>query len=69
MRGLAGILTDVVEERTIDAAVNGLAQVVNLTGEGVRRLQTGLVRNYALAMFVGVVVIVAYFFVRSILGY
>jgi NADH-quinone oxidoreductase subunit L len=69
LRSLAGFLTDIVEERTIDAAVNGLAQVVGLAGEGVRRLQTGLVRNYALAMFLGVVAIIVYFVVRGILGY
>ena len=65
---LAGLLSDVVEKRTIDGAVDGLARVVGLAGEGVRRLQTGLVRNYALAMLVGVVSIVAYLILRSMLG-
>ena len=69
LRALAGLLSDVVEERGIDRAVDGLAKAVGLAGEGVRRLQTGLVRNYALAMLLGVVAIVAYLVLRSVLGF
>ena len=43
-------------------------ELSGLAGEGVRRLQTGLVRNYALAMLVGVVAIVVYLILRSMLG-
>ncbi|HSR35351.1 MAG TPA: proton-conducting transporter membrane subunit, partial [Anaerolineae bacterium] len=64
LRMLAGILAETVEERSIDRAVNGLAQIIGLAGEGLRRLQTGLVRNYALAMFIGVVAILIYFLLR-----
>jgi NADH-quinone oxidoreductase subunit L len=69
LRILADVLADVVEQRSIDGVVNGLARLIGLVGEGVRRLQTGLVRNYALAMLIGVVAVVAYFVVRSVLGY
>jgi NADH-quinone oxidoreductase subunit L len=69
LRILADVLADVVERRSIDGAVDGLARLIGLAGEGVRRLQTGLVRNYALAMLIGVVAVVAYFVVRSVLGY
>jgi NADH-quinone oxidoreductase subunit L len=69
LRILADVLADVVEQRSIDGAVDGLARLIGLAGEGVRRLQTGLVRNYALAMLIGVVAVVAYFVVRSVLGY
>jgi NADH-quinone oxidoreductase subunit L len=69
LRILADVLADVVEQRSIDGAVDGLARLVGLAGEGVRRVQTGLVRNYALAMLIGVVAVVAYFVVRSVLGY
>jgi NADH-quinone oxidoreductase subunit L len=69
LRILADVLADVVERRSIDGAVDGLARLVGLAGEGVRRVQTGLVRNYALAMLIGVVAVVAYFVVRSVLGY
>jgi NADH-quinone oxidoreductase subunit L len=68
LRALGEILDRDVEARGIDRAVNGLARLVGLTGEGVRRLQTGLVRNYALAMLVGVVAVVLYFVVRSVWG-
>jgi NADH-quinone oxidoreductase subunit L len=69
LRMLGDILSSTVEERSIDAAVNGLARLVGLAGEGLRRVQTGLVRNYALAMLIGVVAILAYFLLRSVLGF
>jgi NADH-quinone oxidoreductase subunit L len=69
LRALGGILADAVEERSIDRAVNGLAWLIGQAGEGLRRLQTGLVRNYALAMLVGVVAVMLYFVVRSVLGF
>jgi NADH-quinone oxidoreductase subunit L len=68
LKMLGDALADAVEMRSIDGLVNGLARLVGLAGEGLRRLQTGLVRNYALAMFVGVVAIVAYFLIRGVLG-
>jgi NADH-quinone oxidoreductase subunit L len=67
MRTVADILVDSVEKRGIDGAVEGLAQLVGLAGGGLRRLQTGVVRNYALAMFVGVVGLVAYLIARAVL--
>jgi len=68
LRMLGDILDRDVETRGIDRAINGLAQLVRLAGEGVRRLQTGLIRNYALAMFIGVVAVVLYLVVRSVWG-
>ena len=41
------------DNRGIDGAVNGLAALVGGTSGRVRRLQTGFVRSYALAMFIG----------------
>jgi NADH-quinone oxidoreductase subunit L len=69
LRMLGRTLADAVERRSIDGAVNGLAHLVSLAGEGLRRVQTGLVRNYALAMLVGVVGVVVYFVVRAALGW
>jgi len=66
LRTLGDFMTEAVEERSIDRAVNGLARLVGLAGEGLRRLQTGLVRNYALAMFIGIVAVMIYFVIRSI---
>ena len=37
-----------VDKNTIDGAVNGIGKVTREGGVGLRRLQTGLVRNYAL---------------------
>jgi NADH-quinone oxidoreductase subunit L len=68
LRALAGALSDVVEPG-IDGAVDGLGRLTGLAGEGFRRLQTGLVRNYALAMLAGVVAVLAYFALRVLLGW
>ena len=68
LRMAGDFLADAVEERSIDGAVNALARLIGLLGEGVRRLQSGQVRDYALAVFVGVVAVVVYFVVRSVWG-
>ncbi|MDE3138269.1 MAG: NADH-quinone oxidoreductase subunit L [Acidobacteriota bacterium] len=57
---LAQVSNDVVENRIIDGAVEGLGGSVQRSGEGIRKLQAGLVRQYALAMVLGVTVIVVY---------
>ncbi|MGC9332781.1 MAG: NADH-quinone oxidoreductase subunit L [Anaerolineae bacterium] len=69
LRMLGDGLADAVERRSIDRAVNGVAELVGLAGEGLRRLQTGFVRNYALAMFIGVVAVLAYFVLRGVLSW
>jgi NADH-quinone oxidoreductase subunit L len=48
----------------IDATVNGVAWLTAQTGRQLRRLQTGYVRNYALGIGLGAVVILAYFATR-----
>ena len=68
LRMLADTLTTTVEEQIIDGAVNGLARLTSLAGEGLRRVQTGHVRNYALAMFIGIVAVMVYFIVRAVWG-
>lgn len=52
------VLWKIVDKGIIDNIVNGLAGLVGAFSQGTRRLQTGYVRNYALAMLFGVVVIV-----------
>ncbi|MEQ1786740.1 MAG: NADH-quinone oxidoreductase subunit L, partial [Acidimicrobiales bacterium] len=49
----------------IDGAVNGVAGAVRGSGKGLRVLQTGFVRSYALGVAVGVVGLLAYFLTRS----
>ena len=49
----------------VDGAVNGVAAVVRGGGRGLRVLQTGFVRSYALGVAVGVVGLLAYFLTRA----
>jgi NADH-quinone oxidoreductase subunit L len=54
----------VVDGRIIDGAVNGAASVLRKSASGVRRLQTGYVRNYALGIAVGLAAVIAFFISR-----
>ena len=53
------------DAEVIDGAVNGVAAVVRGSGKGLRVLQTGFVRSYALGVAVGVVGLLAYFLTRG----
>ncbi len=48
----------------IDGAVNGVAWLVVRGGRGLRHIQTGFVRSYALGVATGVVVVLAYIILR-----
>jgi NADH-quinone oxidoreductase subunit L len=48
----------------IDGAVNGVARLAQVGAAGLRRAQTGFVMNYAFAMLVGAVAVVAYLLAR-----
>ena len=48
----------------IDAIANGLGDAAKNMAAAFRRLQTGYVRNYALSIFVGVVIILGYLVLR-----
>jgi NADH-quinone oxidoreductase subunit L len=52
----------VIDVGIIDASVNGLAGVVNGASARLRTVQTGLVANYALAIALGMVVIIGVYF-------
>jgi NADH-quinone oxidoreductase subunit L len=56
---------DVIEPNIIDGAVNGLAVSVRRSAEGLRKVQSGFVRQYALAMALGLAVIVVYLVARA----
>ena len=63
--GRAGFEAAATFDRSvIDGAVNGVASAVRGSGRGLRVLQTGYVRSYALGVSVGVVVLLAYFLSR-----
>ena len=61
----AWITAYVIDARIIDGAVNAIGGGVKLLAEGGRRVQTGFVRSYALAVFLGAVAILVYVGVRS----
>lgn len=63
-RGLTAWLAQAFDLRVIDGAANGLGALAVRAAAGLRRLQTGYVRNYALALFVGVIFLLGYFLVR-----
>jgi NADH-quinone oxidoreductase subunit L len=63
-KALADWLWRGVDQKAIDGAVNGTGGLVALGASWVRRVQTGYIRNYALTLLVGIVVVVAYFISR-----
>ncbi|MHB1717369.1 MAG: NADH-quinone oxidoreductase subunit L, partial [Acidimicrobiales bacterium] len=61
---LAAFTATVVDNRVIDGAVNGVAALVRGTGGALRRVQSGYVRNYALAITVGIVALLGFMVTR-----
>ncbi|MGC9962623.1 MAG: NADH-quinone oxidoreductase subunit L [Acidimicrobiales bacterium] len=62
---LAEVTSADVETKVIDGAVNGFAGAVAAAGRRLRRVQTGYVRNYALGLMGGLVIVLAYVVVRA----
>ena len=62
----AGWVARVVDQGIIDGAVNGIAAGVVAIGGGLRRLQSGIVRQYAIVAFGGVAALLIYVLVRSL---
>jgi NADH-quinone oxidoreductase subunit L len=54
-----------VDKGVIDGAVNGVAALTGLAGRGLRKLQIGYVRNYALGVAGGAAAILLYVAVRA----
>jgi NADH-quinone oxidoreductase subunit L len=52
------ILWKIVDVRIIDGFVNAIARIVELKGEVLKLFQTGYVRNYALSILLGGVIII-----------
>ncbi|GAB3014165.1 NADH-quinone oxidoreductase subunit L [Mycobacterium bourgelatii] len=48
-----------IDDAGVDGSVNSLAALISRTSNGLRQLQTGFARNYALSMLVGAVVVAA----------
>ncbi len=58
---ITDFLANPIDKLVIDGTVNGTGRLVARASGGLRRLQTGFVRNYALVMLGGVVLVVAWF--------
>jgi NADH-quinone oxidoreductase subunit L len=56
---------DVIEPNIIDGAVSGVAVSVRRSADGLRKFQSGFVRQYALATVLGLAVIVVYLVARA----
>jgi NADH-quinone oxidoreductase subunit L len=62
-RRLAGFLARVFDPQGIDGLVMGVARLFGWVGLGVRRLQSGYVRTYALVFTVGVLLVLGFMLV------
>jgi len=58
--GWSKILSQPIDKGIIDGAFDGIGRLVRGSSSSLRRTQTGYVRNYALAVAAGVVIIVAF---------
>jgi NADH-quinone oxidoreductase subunit L len=63
-RWLTQLLSVKIDLGGIDAIANGLAAVIQSSSRGIRRIETGFVRSYALSVFLGVVIILGYLILR-----
>ncbi|MGD2252253.1 MAG: NADH-quinone oxidoreductase subunit L [Anaerolineales bacterium] len=63
-RGVTHWLAHGFDLPIIDGIGNGLGRITKGAAQQLRRLQTGYVRNYALSLFVGVVLVLSYFLLR-----
>jgi NADH-quinone oxidoreductase subunit L len=64
-QALAHFGNDVVEPHVLDGAVVVVASSVRHSGEGLRKVQSGFLRHYALAVVLGLAVIVVYITSRA----
>jgi NADH-quinone oxidoreductase subunit L len=62
--GLATLATLLLEGGLLDGGARGLGWLTARTSGGLRRLQTGYVRNYALALTLGAIVLLLFYFVH-----
>lgn len=61
LEGAARLLWKIVDQGIIDGSVNGVAAVVDISGEVLRSTQTGQMRHYALFIFGSSVLIIVFF--------
>ncbi|MBA3956362.1 MAG: NADH-quinone oxidoreductase subunit L, partial [Acidimicrobiia bacterium] len=64
-RAFASFTSRILDGRVIDGAVNGVATLVRQGGTRLRVTQTGYIRNYALGMAAGAVLLLGFFVLRT----
>jgi NADH-quinone oxidoreductase subunit L len=64
-QAFARFCATVIEVRVIDGAVNGVARITRAAGGSIRKVQTGYVRQYALGIVLGAVVLLAWMISRA----
>jgi NADH-quinone oxidoreductase subunit L len=64
-RAFASFTSRILDGRVIDGAVNGVATLVRQGGSRLRITQTGYIRNYALGMAAGAVLLLGFFVLRT----
>jgi len=64
LRAVANWTANVFDQGVIDGAVNGVGSLFRLGGQGLRVVQTGRIRQYALWIIIGTVAIVTYVVIR-----
>ncbi len=57
----ADFLANIIDAQGVDGAVNGAGKITRSFAGALSRIQTGQVRNYALSIFLGAVVLLVYF--------
>ncbi len=62
---LADFLGSVLDPKGVDGIVNGIGKTARSLANGLRTIQTGNVGNYALSLFLGVALLVAYFIIAG----
>jgi NADH-quinone oxidoreductase subunit L len=63
VKSLSRMLGRYVEQDIVDFAVDGIGKLMRMTSSRLRVIQTGFVRNYALGILFGAVLVVGYYVV------
>jgi NADH-quinone oxidoreductase subunit L len=66
LKNLGTALWKGFDDFVIDGTINGIAYLIGWLSGATRKMQTGLVQNYAFSMIIGGIVLVVYYIVRGI---
>jgi len=61
IRSTAAFIADIADAKGVDGIVNGLGSLAREVGSALRGWQSGYIRSYALSIFAGVLLVVAYY--------